>query len=144
MNTEEFPNRLKNIPLSCMTSVDEASENMKKSSLFAVAAPEGPEYWKTRAIIKIELDGEEVRTELRGDADKLCSMLAQSLERLIHEEPVMRRKLRKAARILWRNTRLDIVDYWLDGWPWTILGAVTLFGIVYTFASVMHWIGGLL
>ena len=142
MNTEEFTNRLKNIPLSCMTSVDEASENMKKSSLFAVAAPEGPEYWKTRAIIKIELDGEEVRTELRGDADKLCSMLAQSLERLIHEEPLMRRKLRKYARVLWRNTRSEIIDYWLDGWPWTVLGVAVMFGLAYIFAAIMRWIGG--
>ena len=126
MNTEEFKKKLKDAPLSVM------------------AVPEGPEYWKTRAIIKIELDGEEIRTELRGDADKLCSMLAQSLERLIHEEPMMRRKLHKYARALWRNTRSDSLNYWLDGWPWTVLGVAVMFGLAYIFAAIMRWIGGLL
>ena len=123
MNTEELKKRLKDAPLSVM------------------AVPEGPEYWKTRAIIKIDLDGEEVRTEMRGDADKLCSMLAQSLERLIHEEPMMRRKLRKYARALWRNTRSEIIDYWLDGWPWTLAGMMVLFVLMYLFAAIMRALG---
>ena len=44
MNTEEFKKKLKDAPLSVM------------------AVPEGPEYWKTRAIIKIELDGSSYGT----------------------------------------------------------------------------------
>lgn len=144
MNIEELNDKLKNVHLSVMTSVEEVNENMKNSSLFAAAAPEGPEYWKTHAIIKIELDGDAVRTELRGDADKLCSMLAKSLERLIHEEPMMRRKLRKHARALWRNTRSDILDYWLDGWPWTVAGIAVMCGLLYIFSAFMRWLCALL
>lgn len=125
-------------------STEDMIKKLKEMPASVMAAPEGPEYWKEHAIIKIELEGKEIRSELRGDADKLCNMLAQSLERLIHKEPMMRRKLRKYARALWRNTRSDILDYWLDGWPWTVAGIAVMFGLAYIFAAFMRWIGGLL
>ena len=53
----------------------------------------------------------------------------------------LRRPVVKALRRVQIGTLPEILRYWLEGWPFTVIGAAILFGIVYGFAALMQAVG---
>ena len=94
-----------------------------------------------QASIRITLVGDEVQSEWHGTVLDLATILCQSIVELIHKNPGIRRKMKKAMRLVWRKTRPEWINYWLDGWPLTLIGAAILFGIVYGFGWLLHLVG---
>lgn len=95
-----------------------------------------------QALLQFELRGNEAEATVRGNSKVVEDILAEGLVKLIRKEPQLRRTVNRAMRRVWRETRHELISYWLDGWPFTLLGAGILFGIVYGFSAFMHWIGG--
>ena len=94
-----------------------------------------------QASIRITLTGDEVRSEWRGTALELSTILYQSTAELIRKNPGVRRQMKKAMRRAWRETRPEWINYWLDGWPLTLLGAGLIAGGIYGASWVCHLIG---
>ena len=74
-------------------------------------------------------------------ADEIADMLSYALTDVILENPHLRRPVVKALRRVQIGTLPEILRYWLEGWPFTVIGAAILFGIVYGFAALMHALG---
>ena len=78
---------------------------------------------------------------IHGKPDEIADLLGETLTNAIIQDPQLRRPL---IRSMWRvrkNTLPEILRYWLEGWPFTVIGAAVLFGIMYGFAALMHALG---
>lgn len=68
-------------------------------------------------------------------------MLQYALTDAVLENPKLRRPVTKALRRVWFDTMPEILRYWLEGWPFTLVGMAVLFGIMYGFAALMRALG---
>lgn len=78
---------------------------------------------------------------LHGETEELAELLQVALTDAILENPQLRRPMVKAFQRVQIKTMPEILRYWLEGWPFTVVGASVLFGIVYGFAALMKALG---
>ena len=78
---------------------------------------------------------------IHGEPDEIADMLSYALTDVILENPQLRRPVVKAFRRVQIGTLPEILRYWLEGWPFTVIGAAVLFGIMYGFAALMRALG---
>ena len=91
-----------------------------------------------QAHLRAEILDNQISADYYGKESELVLMIERMAADMVDNRPTLRRKIRKAVL---RATRLDWVEYLLDGWPFTLAGAAILFGIVYGFAALMHALG---
>jgi len=78
---------------------------------------------------------------LHGDTEEIAELLQVALTDAILENPQLRRPVVKAFQRVQIKTMPEILRYWLEGWPFTVVGAAVLFGIMYGFAALMKALG---
>lgn len=78
---------------------------------------------------------------LHGETEEIAELLEVALTDAILENPQLRRPVVKAFRRVQIKTMPVILQYWLEGWPFTVVGASVLFGLVYGFAALMKALG---
>lgn len=78
---------------------------------------------------------------LHGDTEEIAELLQVALTDAILENPQLRRPVVKAFRRVQIKTMPVILQYWLEGWPFTLVGMAVLFGIMYVFAALMKALG---
>jgi hypothetical protein len=78
---------------------------------------------------------------IHGEPDEIADMLQYALTDAVLENPQLRRPVTKALRRVWFDTLPEVLRYWLEGWPFTLVGMAVLFGIVYGFAALMRALG---
>ena len=91
-----------------------------------------------QAHLRAEILDNQISADYYGKESDLVLMIERMAADMVDNRPTLRRKIRKAVL---RATRLDWVEYLLDGWPFTLAGAAVLFGLVYAFSAFCHWIG---
>ena len=95
-----------------------------------------------QALIRIERIDDQVRWSFNSeDGGEFANILAVGLVDMIDANPKMRRVLKRAMRRVWYATLPDWIAYWIDGWPFTLIGVAVLTAVVYGFGCLMHWIG---
>lgn len=78
---------------------------------------------------------------LHGETEEIAELLQVALTDAILENPQLRRPVLKAMRGVRFRTMHEILRYWLEGWPFTVVGAAVLFGVLYGFAALMQAVG---
>lgn len=78
---------------------------------------------------------------LHGDTEEIAELLQVALTDAILENPQLRRPLIRSMRRIRFKTMPEILRYWLEGWPFTVVGSAVLFGIMYGFAAIMKALG---
>lgn len=78
---------------------------------------------------------------IHGAPDEIADMLQYALTDAVLKNPKLRRPVTKALRRVWFDTMPEILRYWLEGWPFTLVGMAVLFGIMYGFAALMLALG---
>lgn len=78
---------------------------------------------------------------IHGDPDEVADLLGETLTNAIIQDPQLRRPLIRSMRRVRFKTMHEILRYWLEGWPFTVVGMAVLFGIMYGFAALMKALG---
>lgn len=78
---------------------------------------------------------------IHGKPDEVADLLGETLTNAIIQDPQLRRPVVKALRRVQIGTLPEILRYWLEGWPFTVIGMAVLFGIMYGFAALMKALG---
>lgn len=94
-----------------------------------------------QASIRITLVGDDVTSEWHGTVLDLTNILYQRMVELIRKNPGVRRQMKKAMRRAWRETRPEWINYWLDGWPLTLIGAGVIAAAIYGVSCLCHLLG---
>jgi hypothetical protein len=78
---------------------------------------------------------------LHGNTEEIAELLQVALTDAILENPQLRRPVVKAMRSVRFRAMHEILRYWLEGWPFTVVGCAALFGALYGFAALMQAVG---
>ena len=89
----------------------------------------------------IIIDADPDKRWIHGKPEEVADLLGETLTNAIIQEPQLRRPVVKAFRRVQIKTMPVILQYWLEGWPFTVVGAAVLFGIMYGFAALMKALG---
>ena len=89
----------------------------------------------------IIIDPDPEKRWIHGKPDEVADLLGETLTNAIIQDPQLRRPVVKAMRSVRFRTMHEILRYWLEGWPFTLVGMAVLFGIMYGFAALMKALG---
>ena len=81
------------------------------------------------------------KRRIHGDPDEVADLLSETLTSAIIKDPFLRRPMLRSFWRVRKNTLPEILHYWLDGWPLTILGAGAIAAILYGFGWILHLVG---
>lgn len=89
----------------------------------------------------IIIDPDPDKRWIHGKPDEVADLLGETLTNAIIQDPQLRRPLIRSMRRIRFKTMPEVLRYWLEGWPFTVVGSAVLFGILYGFAALMKALG---
>ena len=98
-------------------------------------------YTGVNADVCIMIDADPDKRRINGDIDEVCDLLGEALTDALTENPHMRRPLFRAMWRVWKDTLPEVFAYWIEGWPFTVIGITVAFWLLYGFAALMRALG---